>query len=38
MSDYEAAMWRQSLQRQSRTHLYKITPKRTAGGDHVVPW
>lgn len=38
MSDYEAAMWRQSLQRQSRTHLYKITPKRAGGGDHVVPW
>ncbi|MHC3995368.1 VWA domain-containing protein [Thiomicrolovo sp. ZZH C-3] len=38
MSDYEAAMWRQSLQRQSRTHLYKITPQRAAGGDHVAPW
>ncbi|WP_345987366.1 VWA domain-containing protein [Sulfurimonas sp. HSL1-2] len=38
LSDYEAAMWRQSLQRQSRTHLYKITPERAGGGDHVVPW
>ncbi|WP_345972216.1 VWA domain-containing protein [Sulfurimonas diazotrophicus] len=38
MSDYEAAMWRQSLQRQTRTHLYKISPKRAGGGDHVDPW
>ncbi|MEJ2468029.1 MAG: hypothetical protein P8Y51_02975, partial [Campylobacterales bacterium] len=38
MSDFEAAMWMQSLRRQTKTHLYKITPDPSKGGQHVDPW
>jgi Ca-activated chloride channel family protein len=38
MSDFEAAMWMQSLQRQTRTHLYRISPESAKGGEHVDPW
>ncbi len=38
MSDYEAAMWMQSLQRGTPPHLYKITPPGSEGGSHVSPW
>ena len=38
MSDFEAAMWMQTLQRQTKTHLYKISPERAKGGRNVDPW
>ena len=38
MSDFEASVWMKTLQRQTQTHLYRITPKRTKGGTDAAPW
>lgn len=38
LSDFEAAMWMKRLQRQSQTHLYRITPSSAEGGRNADPW
>jgi Ca-activated chloride channel homolog len=38
MSDFEAAVWMKTLQQQTRTRLYKITPPSAKGGRDASAW